>query len=244
MYKIVVVGGPAERYISYCLKSLLSQDLEDWEACVVLDPVGDGTYEEAKLFESDKIKVVLNDEQMWQVSNTRKAIDILAPTDEDIIVTVDADDWLASSRVLSILDGYYSREPGLLITHGSWRSFPDEYAPTNNGAYSELDFVNGLRRVPFRASHLRSFKYKLWRLIKHRDLVDTDGGHIKVSGDLSFMWPMLEMAGVSRVRYIPEVLYVYNQETCHNDSKNSLEEQMFYTELFAAKPPYHKVDWI
>ena len=52
------------------------------------------------------------------------------------------------------------------------------------------------------------------------------------------MWPMIEMAGVHRVRYIPEVLYNYNQETPFNDAKVRLQQQMNLTTYIAEKTPY------
>ena len=52
MFKIVVVGGPAENYIERCIKSILSQT-EKFDAQIVLDPVGDDTYIRAKKYECD-----------------------------------------------------------------------------------------------------------------------------------------------------------------------------------------------
>lgn len=238
MYKFVIVGGPAENYIERCLNSIVNQSHTDWEAVVVLDPVGDLSYAKAMNFISHKIKVVLNTTQLYALPNIIKSIALLDPSDDDVIVTVDADDWLNGADALAKLHEYYSRNHDLLLTHGSWQQYPNPNEITNNGAYSELDFRKGIRRVPFRASHLRSFKYKLWKGIKEGDLKDANGQYFMSAWDLSFMWPMMEMAGISRVRYIPEVLYNYNQETPFNDSKVRLQQQMNYADYIAAKPPY------
>jgi len=238
MYKIIIIGGPAENYIQRCLNSIINQDLEDWEACVVLDPVGDGTYEKAKEFSSDKIKVILNEERMFALPNIIRCVKELNPSDEDVLVTVDADDWLEGPSALTKLDDYYKRNPELLVTHGSWQQFPNRDEITNNGAYSEIDFRKGIRKVPFRASHLRTFKYKLWKRIKEEDLKGPDGKFYPSAWDLSFMWPLLEMAGIKRVQYIPEVLYNYNQETPFNDAKVRLEEQCRLTDYQAGLTPY------
>ena len=238
MFKIIIVGGPAEKYIERCLNSIVNQNITDWQAAVVLDPVGDGTYDKAKRFRSPKIKVVQNPKQQFALPNIIKAIALLQPEDDDILVTVDADDWLQGADALTTLDRYYSMDPKLLLTHGSWQQYPNPNEITNNGAYSGLDFRKGIRRVPFRATHLRTFKYKLWKRIKDEDLRDANGEYFMSAWDLSFMWPMLEMAGVHRVRYIPEILYNYNQETPFNDSKVRLGQQMSYADYIAAKPPY------
>lgn len=238
MYKIIIVGGPAENYIKRCLDSLMYQENKNWEACVVLDPVGDRTYEIASGYSSQKIKVIQNPHRMYALPNILRCVEELKPSDEDVLVTIDADDWLEGTRALTILDQYYNRNPDLLLTHGSWQQFPNKNEITNNGAYSEVDFRKGIRRVSFRASHLRTFKYKLWRRIKIEDLKGPEGEFYPSAWDLSFMWPMIEMAGVHRVRFIPEVLYNYNQETPFNDAKVRLREQMVLTDYQASLTPY------
>ncbi|MBD3260720.1 MAG: glycosyltransferase [Candidatus Altiarchaeales archaeon] len=238
MFKIVIVGGPAEGYIQRNLKQLLNQFEQDWEACVILDPVGDKTYEQAKAFESDKIKVILNDERLYALPNIIKSINEMHPSDDDIIATVDADDWLTHEDSLGIVKRAYDAQDDLMLTYGSWVSYPNSYANTNTKEpYKEEDFKN-IRKAPFRASHIRTFKYRVWKHIDQEDFKDDDGNMFRVAWDLSFMWPMLEMAGFHRTKYIPHKVYTYNQETPHNDAKLYLRQQMFYTDYQAARPSY------
>ena len=238
MFKIMIVGGPADPYIDQCLNSLLTQSCQDWEAQVVLDPVGDGTYARAKRWESVKIKLKLNETRLYATANLLEAARLLNPQDDDILVTLDADDWLAHKDVLSIVKGYYDRQPDLLLTHGSWTSVPDPNCYKNNRPYSEDDFKRGIRKVDWRGSHLRTFKYKVWKCINDEDLRGPDGGYLQVTWDCAFMWIMMEISGLHRIKFIPEILYVYNQITPSNDSKLRLKEQMFLTDWLAAKPPY------
>jgi len=238
MLKIIVIGGPAEKYIEYCLNSIVNQTYTDWETCVVLDPVGDKTYEKALKFQSPKIKVILNETRMFALPNILRCVEELKPSDDDILVTIDADDWLEGATAFQTLMKYYDREPELLLTHGSWQQYPNPCEITNNGAYSEVDFKKGIRNCPFRSSHLRTFKYKLWKRIQDKDLRDHRGCYYPSAWDLAFMWPMLEMAGVHRVRYIPEVLYNYNQETPFNDSKMRLQEQVSLAVYQSRLAPY------
>ena len=99
-----------------------------------------------------------------------------------------------------------------------------------------------MRRGPWRGSHLRTFKFKLWKLLKDSDLRGSDGKFYDCAWDLEFMWPMLEMAGYHRTKWISERIYVYNQETAFNDAKLYLKEQMFLTNYMAAMPPYPYVE--
>ena len=224
-FKFMIVGGPAEAYIEKCLQSVQDQKYSNWSAQVVLDPFEDGTYEKAKKFENEKIKVVLNDSRQNNIANFFKASSLLNPQDDDVLIMLDADDWLAGPNVLTTVKEYYDLNQDLLVTHGSWVAFPRPNV-TNNLPYSEQDFMIGVRKVMWRASHLKTFKYKVWKHIKEEDLKDAEGKFYTVSGDLALMYPMLEMAGYSRVQFIPEVLHVYNQESPFNDEKLRKEKQL------------------
>jgi glycosyltransferase involved in cell wall biosynthesis len=241
MFRIVVVGGPAEKWVERCLSSIKGQK-EDFTACVVLDPVGDGTYEKAKLFEDNRVKVILNEQRKYALPNIIKSINEQNPDPDDIIATVDADDWLKSENSLSIVKSYYDRNPELLLTHGSWESYPNPDAPTNNGPYKEEDFKTNIRFQPWHASHLRTYKYKLWNKIKDEDLRGPDDNYFESAWDLAFMWPMMEMAGFHRISYVPEKVYVYNQETPYSDEKIKYQQQIFFTKYVSHKPQYQYVE--
>lgn len=221
-FKFLIVGGYAENYIERCLQSIVDQDYPYWKAQVVLDPV-DGSYERALKFKSNKIDIIKNLERKYNIANFIKAMSLLELEDEDVLVMVDADDWLANSSVLSTLNSYYARQPDLLLTHGSWEPYPNPNR-TNNFAYSKEDFDKGIRNVRWRGSHLRTCKYKLWKYLRDETLRDGDY-YFTVAGDLAIMFPLLEMAGYNRVQFIPDILYIYNQESAFNDEKKHLQEQ-------------------
>lgn len=239
MFKVPIVGAFAEKYIGRCLTTICFQEHTDWEAQVILDPVpGDRSYEEALKFQSEKFHIKKNEDRKYATANLLEAVKLLNCDDEDILVLIDADDWLTHRYVFTIIQSYYDRNPDLLVTHGSWISYPSMSEQHNNGSYSEEDFSKGIRKVDWRASHVRTMKYKVWRNIKDEDLRGPDGQYFRVSWDLAMMWPAIEMAGKSRVAYIPEILYVYNEETPHNDKKRHLLDQMILTDYIAAKRPY------
>jgi len=238
MLKILIVGGPVEYYIERCLKSLVLQFHTDWEAQVVLDPFKDRSVEKALNWQSDKLRVHVNRERQTALPNLIKAAEMLHPSDEDILVTLDADDWLYDVNTLAIVAQYYQKNPELLLTHGSWVGFPNVKVQTNNAPYTKEEFSGNIRKIWWRASHLRTFKYKLWKHVKDEDLRDERGCYYESAWDLAMMWPMLEMAGYDRIKFIPEKLYVYNMENPCNDAKMRVRQQMFYTEYIARKAPY------
>lgn len=237
MFKIIIVGGPAESYIERCLRSVLEQT-EAFHAQVVLDPVGDKTYEKAKAYESDALQVCLNEKQSWALPNILKCIERLKPSDEDILVTLDADDWFAGSDTLAIIQSYYEKYPDTLVTHGSWKGHPDPNCNTNCVAYTREDFNRGIRQVAWKGTHVRTMKYKIWKYIKDEDLRNQDGKYFRSAWDLAFMWPVIEMAGYERVKFISEKIYVYNRETLYNDEKLRSPEQQSFHRYLQSKKPY------
>lgn len=240
MYRIVIIGWKAEKYIDRCLSSLISQELKDWTTCVVLDPSDDRTVEIANSYakKDSRIKVISNTAQMYALPNIIKSINEQTPRDDDVIVTLDADDWFAGPNTLSILDSYYKRKPEILVTHGSWVQYPNPSIPGNNAPYSAAEWEKGIRKVDWHASHLRTFKYKVWKHVRDEDLRDPGGLYFQVAWDLAIMFPVMEIAGQGRVQFIPEKIYVYNRETPYNDCKMRLTEQTRVANYIRAKTPY------
>jgi glycosyltransferase involved in cell wall biosynthesis len=238
MFKIAVVGWNVEKYIDKCLGSLVNQKFKDWEVQVIIDPSSDKSFETAIKWQRDKIKIHQNNTRVYALGNIISAINMLNPSDEDIIVTVDGDDWLIDSNSLEIVQGYYNRFPDTWVTHGSWVPYPNPSANTNNAPYSEYEFNNNIRKFSWRASHLRTFKYKIWKLIKDNDFRDEQGCYYKSAWDLAIMWPILEMSTYKRVKFIQEKLYMYNQETPYSDGIIRLKEQMYLTDYIARMKPY------
>lgn len=239
-FQIMIVGGPAEDYIDRCLNSLIYQEYTNWAAQIIIDPfpVGSKTYERALKFQSDKVKVKLNESRGYPLPNQLEAARLLNPADDDVLITLDADDWLSGPEVLKILRRYYDENPEILLTHGSWRAYPNEFAPHNNRPYTENEFQRGVRNSLWHASHLRTCKYKLWRNVKDEDLRDPEGKYFTTAGDVSLSFPMLEMAGLKRIKFIPEILYIYNQETAYNDEKLIIQQQRGVASYIAGKSPY------
>jgi glycosyltransferase involved in cell wall biosynthesis len=242
MFKIVIPCWNSEKYITKCISSLLIQDYKNWKACIVLDPSTDNTLKKILnlIKKSNKISLIINDTKKGALENTLKGINYLEPLDEDIITIIDGDDWLLEKYSLSIVQQYYKKNPNLLVTHGSYINYPDSSENHNNYPYTKKDFKK-IRKVPFRASHLRTFKYKLFKKIKDEDLKDKKGNYFTSACDVAIMFPLLEMAGYNRTQFIHQLIYVYNRENPYNNYKIKIKEQMKNTDYIASKKPYNLI---
>lgn len=243
MFRVIMVGGPVRDWIIRCVDSLKSQTVTDWTAAIVLDPCDDSADVVADHLD-ERFVLRLNETRQYGLKNTADAIELLEPDPEDILVTLDLDDWLTDDKSLEVVLRAYESQPGLLMTYGSWVSHPDPNALTNTGhPYSEAEF-NDIRHSSFKASHLRSFKYKLWAKIdQERSFIDPKGMYYQAATDLSFMWPMMEMAGYDRVKWIPQRIYTHNQARTHGDSLQFGWEQCRNTDHQASLRPYERVDF-
>ena len=100
--------------------------------------------------------------------------------------------------------------------------------------------VNLYRQDQWRASHLRTFKYKLWKNLDQSDL-QNDDGYYKVAYDQAIMLPLLEMAG-NKAEYIPEIMHVYNRINPLNVDKTKQQEQFQTAQEVRAKKPYQRIE--
>jgi len=184
-------------------------------------------------------KVIYNDENKGALFNIIKGVEALECSDDDIIVQMDGDDWLFDRRVLSLLNLYYLKED-IYLTYGQYYSISHRIrgicAPI---AREDID-KKRYRQMPWQFSALRTFKYFLWRQIREEDLRDQDENFFQVTWDLAFMCPMLEMAG-HHIRFIPEILYTYNDLNPICDSKVRRKEQMRCHQDIRSRRPYERL---
>jgi glycosyltransferase involved in cell wall biosynthesis len=217
MFKIIVAGGPCEPYIHKCITSILEQDEQDFEILVALDP-HDNARDVVDSFMSDRIFGFVNREPRGSAWNMFIASTLRDIDDEDIIVTVDADDWLTDSKSLFHVKQVYDKHPETLVTHGSWVSSPSGFLGKDcQQPYTREEFRD-IRHAQWKASHLRTMKYKVFKRIAVADFKDDNGKWFKGATDNSLMLPALEMAGYDRVKFIPEPIYTYNRSGPRVDS--------------------------
>ena len=158
-------------------------------------------------------------------------------TADDINIILDGDDWLSSRNVLSHLDKTYS-ETDTLMTYGTYVYYPNGNIGVEPSAYpNDVIEKNSFRHDKWRASHLRTFKKKLFDYINLEDLKDDDGVFYKTAYDQALMLPLLEIAG-PRSMYIDKIMHVYNRENPLNVDKVKQRLQFNTAQKIRSKKPY------
>lgn len=240
-FKIVVPTYNCVEWLPRCLDSIARQTYTDYRVCVIDDASTDS--QQRPLIEDYCRRYGwlghYNTVNQGALYNIVHAIHALQPQDHDVIITLDGDDWLYNSRVLSKLACYY-RSGDVYLTYGQFITYPRWNIGSCRPIADSIIEHQQQRCIPWCFGHLRTFKYYLWRHIQDADLRDSSGHYYKVTLDLAFMYPMLEMAGY-HIRYIDEILYVYNKGNPLNDHAIHLAEQQAMAQIIRAQPPYARL---
>ncbi len=214
-------------YIEKCVLSLMNQTYKNYEYIVVEDFSNDGTREKViNLQKEFGFKVLYNDfRRESPLENFVRGIQQMPGDPEDIIVTLDSDDWLYSNDVLAYLNEVY-QDPDIWITYGDFVSASGKI----KGMCKELKDTRNYRRMTtWVTSHIRTIKRKLWEKIKDKDLRDGNGKYYVYYPDTAYMFPAIEMAGLKHSKFVNRILYVYNDRSplCSaEDWKNNPKRQV------------------
>lgn len=157
--------------------------------------------------------------------------------DDEIIVTIDGDDWLYKKQVLIELNAIYSLE-NVWLTHGTLIHYPNLQYGWSEPIPQSIIEANAFRdyKCP---SHLRTFYAWLFKKIKLEDLL-YKGKFFAMTWDMAMMYPMIEMCG-DRHAFIPKANYYYNIANQINDNKVNPELQNELDNYIRNMPRYEKL---
>jgi hypothetical protein len=122
-----------------------------------------------------------------------------------VVVQLDGDDWLAHDRALERVASLYE-DPDIWLTYGSLAMSDGTYRSDINAPYAPGEDV---RAAPWRCSHLKTFRAGLFQRVDPADLKLADGTWTGYAVDHATMFPMVEMAGWDRTRWVADVLCTY-----------------------------------
>lgn len=211
-----------------CIKSIEKQTYKNYSVCIV-DDASDKNLDELKKLEKEysnnsKFKYIRKKINGGQISSNITGMQELNSKDEDVIILVDGDDALYDENVFSHLNEVYKNND-INLTFGNYvlrvndKIYNNIERPCSNYNLEEMISKNSFRdNINFGASHLKTFKFKLFNKINKKDLM-TDDKYIKTATDLAMMFPMLEMSRY-KFKCIDKPLYIYtkdNPNSFHNN---------------------------
>lgn len=225
------------------LESVLMQDYPHYRVIYVDDASTDNTYELVKEFINkhkvqNKFTLLRNKKNHKQLYNLYRMIHMCR--EDEIIVNLDGDDWLANNNVLSQLNNIYQDE-NIWLTYSQFRHWPSNQPGWSRPIPNAVIQKNNFREFGFYSPHLRTYQAWLAQKIKLCDLIspisDCQGKFYSEPGDMPLMFPMFEMAG-RHFKFIDDVLLIYNIKTPLNDFKIHHQEQQIIAEHLRWQPKY------
>lgn len=234
---ILTTAYNCEEYIEKCLYSIMSQQYKDFTCYIFDDLSTDKTQKkiEETIKGDSRFILIKNEKKLYQPGNYDLVIRHMNLDDNEVCVEVDGDDWLPNSKVFTKVNEIYNSED-VWMTSGSF-----SYHNGRPGFATPPNTIENLRKQAFTLSHLRTWKSWLWKKIEEKDLKDEFGEYWSVAGDLSFMYPMLEMSGMEHFKFVSDVLYTYNESNPLNDHKVNMSNVTNTVTLIRNKTPYKKI---
>lgn len=240
-FVIIIPSYNNEKYVEKNLRSIFSQDYENYRVLYIDDNSSDKTLKKATqlLRELDTKKrtvLIHNERNLGALANIYNAVHSCA--DSEIVVLVDGDDFLAHEQVLNRLNTAYAN-PDIWLTYGNYLDYPA--FKQNPLICKELEKKvvkkNRFRKSPWVTTHLRSFYATLFKQIQIEDLF-YEGRFFPMGSDLALLYPMLEM-GKDHIQFIDEVLYLYNRENPISDHKINFAFQNQCANEIRQRPAYN-----
>ena len=238
---IIVPVYNAQAYIRKSLESILAQTYQNYEVCVMDDCSTDNTWRiigEVQNRHKGRMNLCRNEYRIGSaLANFVKAVELFSFDVEDILVTVDGDDWLYDNSVFEYVNSVY-QNPDIWMTYGQYVPASNSYPPYCKPIPDTRTYR---RSKKWLASHLRTFKRKLFNKIKDADLRGLDGKYYPRIADCALLYPCIEMCGQAHMKFIEKILYVYNDLSSLNEMAidgagmrllgNEIQSRPIYNEL-------------
>lgn len=226
-FKVIVPSFNSVEYIAKTLHSIEEQSYTNYDVCVIDDA---STLKQQKEIIKDFCvrngwKAIYHEKNYGALRSIIDGIQSLECKDDDVIVIVDGDDWLAHENALKHIHQVYA-EKDIFLTWGQCEKYPAGNTPMKY-AQPIPDMIieqKIYRDIPFIFWHPLTFKYVLWRHIEDEDLRDINGEYFRIMYDKAILFPMLEMSGYKKA-FLRETLYIYNLENPLNDYATTPREE-------------------
>lgn len=215
----------------------MSQSFKEFKCYITDDMSTDNTLNKIKsaIANDDRFVLIENNCKFYQPGNYDQVIRFRNIEGDEICVEIDGDDWLPNPKVLEKIAEVY-KDSNVWMTSGSFK-----YHDGRPGFANPPQKFTDIRKQTFTLSHLRTWKAWLWKKILLEDLKDEKGEYWSVAGDLSFMFPMLEMAGEEHYRFLSDILYIYNESNPINDHKVNMGNVIKTVNKIRNKKEYTKI---
>jgi glycosyltransferase involved in cell wall biosynthesis len=228
-----------KNFIQECYSSILQQKYTNWIAVFCDDESNDGTSD--LIPNHPNFFKIYNQKRVTALPNIHNGIMNSSLRDDDIICLLDGDDSLLRTDAIDIINELY-QDPNCWLTYGQYaiNHGNNQWSLGHCKEYNS-DSFSKLRVGGYWASHLRTFRYHLYKRILDQDpnlncYRDEKGDFYKTCYDIAIMTPLMEMAGLERIRFNLNPIYNYRLHPNNDHALYGSEQKQDEKSLFAKKP--------
>ena len=246
-FRAIITCRNAEQWVEKCLRSVLEQQ---GGHDVLIDFTDDASTDDTKAVVRRTTKDWLTARQhaippysslSQYTYNTRRigALEniwhaIQRSRDDEVCILIGGDDWLSSPQALTRIAQEYA-DPNVWLTYGQQWPFGGQSVRAR-----VMDSDKDARNHDFVWCNPLTWRAPLGKKIRREDFCFADGTFFPSSGDVALTIPMIEMAGLERIRCIEDVIYFYN---LHDGNDGTVDKRLqdFCGWYARSKPRYHKL---
>lgn len=226
LISVLITVYNREKYLSDCIKSVLSQTFEQFEVIIVDDNSSDSSFDIANSYAllDSRIRVFKNSKNIGQFPNRNKAASFAR---SEYLKYLDSDDKLFPSCLMSMYEKVkLNNSIGVLTFHDTYNSnCGKDIIFSNYDSYIEHYF--GGNTMLFQGPTVTLFNKKIFELV---------GGFDGDLGILADTHLMLKIAAVSNVMCITEKLYdwrIHEEQVTEGqkDDFNMMKERFYINKI-------------
>lgn len=204
---VIIPFRNVKNYIEQCAISIINQNYKNWIAIFCDDESTDDSL--SSLPKDDRFIIRHNHKRISALPNIHYGIIESSLNDEDIICLLDGDDFLYRNDALNIINDLY--QDNTLLTYGQY-IWPN--GQTGHCIPYTKETFNNLRHGGYLASHMKTFKYKLYKEIMVQDpdlhcYKDKKGEFYNITSDVAIMTPLMEICGFNNIKFNDIPIYGY-----------------------------------
>jgi glycosyltransferase involved in cell wall biosynthesis/predicted AlkP superfamily phosphohydrolase/phosphomutase len=244
-FLIIIAFRNAGEFLKNCVHSIVQQTYRSYEVIFIDDCSDNDDLAALDLSQLARYRIVRNQVRKGALANQIGVL-IKHTRPSDIAVFLDGDDCFAHSEVLTHLDTLY-RETHCWASYGQARFMPAGHPgfarPIMPDENTETLFTTQPMMFPI---HLRTHRAGLIQCLQEEDpdlnsFKDRQGNFLMHASDIAHMRVIFSLAGLSRVAYVPEVLYEYNTGNPLSHHRQSREALSADASWIAELPPLRTV---
>jgi glycosyltransferase involved in cell wall biosynthesis len=230
-------GYNCAKYVPIHMESIRNQTFQDYVHILVDDASTDNTYEILNNQKNDHNLIYRNTDNLRWLHNSTLYLTPNIASEEQIIVLVDMDDWLAHDNVLRDIYNIYQEEK-VWLTYGQF-VLPDGITRGHARPAHGIIQMRTYRRSPWIFQHLQTFKAFLWLNLDEEDFRLSNGHFAPCAYDRAVMYPLLEMCKPEKIRFVKDIVYIYNLNNPLCLEKIDRNIQIQCEMYFRNKPSYN-----